>query len=69
MSRTDDPEDREVDFSGGARGRFYRPGAVLIPPVHLDPDVLSAMRERAEKMGVALDEAVNEQLRKSFETA
>lgn len=27
----------EYDFSGAERGRFYRPGAELAPPVHLAP--------------------------------
>ena len=69
MNPTDDSDDREVDFAGGVRGRFYRQGAVATPPVHLDPDVLAAMQTEAEKKGVPLDEVVNEQLRKSLENA
>lgn len=67
MSRTEGED--EVDFSGGERGRFYRAGAVPIPPVHLDPDVLERLRVRAKERGVGLDELVNEHLRKALETA
>jgi hypothetical protein len=31
----------EYDFSNAERGKFYRRDAQLIPPVHLDPEVLS----------------------------
>jgi hypothetical protein len=67
MTGSDDSD--EVEFTGGVRGRFHKPGAVLVPPVHLDPDVLAVMRGLAAEMGVALDEVVNERLRKSLETA
>jgi hypothetical protein len=36
------------DFSKAARGRFYRPDAELIPPVHLEPEVLTFLTARAE---------------------
>jgi hypothetical protein len=32
----------EYDFANGERGRFYRRGAVLAPPVHLDADAVEA---------------------------
>ena len=69
MSSTEKPEQDEVEFANGARGRFFRPGAVSIPPVHLEPDVLAGMRARAKEMGVGIDELVNEQLRKALESA
>jgi hypothetical protein len=31
----------EYDFSKAERGKFFRPDAQLIPPLHLDPEVLS----------------------------
>lgn len=37
----------KYDFSKAERGRFYRPDAVLTPPVHLDADVLAFLAARA----------------------
>ncbi|MDB5580877.1 MAG: hypothetical protein JWR80_6053 [Bradyrhizobium sp.] len=30
----------EYDFSTAERGKFFREGARLVPPIHLDRDVL-----------------------------
>ena len=57
----------EYDFSNAERGKFYRPGAKLIPPVHLDPEVLSYLAARAEARGTSLNDLVNELLRKDIE--
>jgi hypothetical protein len=57
----------EYDFSTAERGKFYRPGAQLIPPVHLDPEVLSYLDARAEARGMSLNNLVNELLRKDIE--
>jgi hypothetical protein len=57
----------EYDFSHSERGKFYRPGAQLIPPVHLDPEVLSYLTARAEARGTSLNDLVNELLRKDIE--
>jgi hypothetical protein len=57
----------EYDFSKSQRGRFYRPGAVLAPPVHLDPDVLAFLAGRAAARGVSLSELVNILLKKDIE--
>ena len=57
----------EYDFSKGERGRFHRPNAVLIPPVHLDPEVVSFLTARAEARGVSLNELVNALLKKDIE--
>jgi len=57
----------EYDFSNAERGKFYRPGAQLIPPVHLDPEVLSYLAARAEARDTSLNELVNELLRKDIE--
>ena len=57
----------EYDFSKAERGRFYRPDAVLKPPVHLDPDVLAFLSARAEARGVSMNELVNALLKKDIE--
>jgi len=62
----DDMKD-EYDFSKAERGRFFRPDAVLAPPVHLDPEVLAFLAARARARGMSLDELVNALLRKDIE--
>jgi hypothetical protein len=57
----------EYDFSNAERGKFYRSGAQLIPPVHLDPEILNYLSARAEARGTSLSELVNELLRKDIE--
>jgi hypothetical protein len=63
---SDDMKD-EYDFSKGQRGRFYRQDAVLAPPVHLDPEVLAFLTARAQARGIALNDLVNELLKKDIE--
>ena len=57
----------EYDFSKAKRGRFYRPDAVLAPPVHLEPDVLAFLASRADARGISLSELVNALLKKDIE--
>jgi predicted HicB family RNase H-like nuclease len=57
----------EYDFSRAERGKFYRRDAQMIPPVHLDPEVLSYLAARAEARGTSLNELVNELLKKDIE--
>lgn len=57
----------EYDFSKGQRGRFYQQDAVLAPPVHLDPEVLAFLTARAQARGIALNDLVNELLKKDIE--
>lgn len=57
----------EYDFKGAERGKFYREGAVLVPPVRLEPEVLQFLLERAQARGATLNELVNELLRKDIE--
>jgi hypothetical protein len=57
----------EYDFSGAERGKFYRPGLKLIPPVHLEPDVLDYLAERARARGTTLNSLVNQLLKKDIE--
>lgn len=62
----DDVKD-EYDFSRAERGRFFRQDAVLVPPVHLDPEVPAFLSARANARGVALSELVNVLLKKDIE--
>jgi hypothetical protein len=57
----------EYDFSNAERGRFYRPNAVLVPPIHLDPEVLTFLTARAAARGISLSELVNALLKKDIE--
>jgi predicted HicB family RNase H-like nuclease len=57
----------EYDFSKAERGKFYRRDMQLIPPVHLDPEVLSYLAARAEARGTSLNDLVNELLKKDIE--
>ncbi len=57
----------EYDFSKGVRGKFYRPGLKLIPPVHLEPEVLDYLAERAKAKGITLNSLVNSILKKDIE--
>jgi hypothetical protein len=57
----------EYDFSKAERGRFYRPDAVLVPPIHLDREVLTFLTARAEARGISLSELVNALLKKDIE--
>lgn len=63
---TEDMKD-QYDFSNAERGRFYRKGAVLAPPVHLDPQVLAFLTARAQARGIPLNALVNELLKKDIE--
>ncbi len=57
----------EYDFSKAQRGRFYRPDAVLVPPVHLDPEVLAFLTALAAARGISVNELVNALLKKDIE--
>ena len=48
----DDEMPAEIDFSKGVRGKFYRPGARFILPVHLEADVANELARTAEQEGV-----------------
>jgi hypothetical protein len=63
---SDDPLDREIDFSKGVRGKFYRPNAEFHVPVYLDPNVLRSLGEIADRKGVLLNDLVNDVLRKEL---
>lgn len=55
----------DYDFSTAERGKFFHQGAQLVPPVHLDPDILAILCSRASAEGVSLSLLVNALLRES----
>jgi hypothetical protein len=57
----------EYDFSKAQRGKFHRPGAELVPPIHLEPEVLAFLAARAAARGVSLSDLVNTLLKKDIE--
>jgi hypothetical protein len=61
------PMKDEYDFSVTERGKFFREGARLVPPLHLDPEVLDYLTQRAAALGVSLSSLVNALLKKSIE--
>ena len=62
----DDDLPAEIDFSGGTRGKFYRPNARLNLPVYLDADVQAYLSALAAKKGVPLSDLANELLKKDI---
>ncbi|MCA1457441.1 hypothetical protein I6F35_30330 [Bradyrhizobium sp. BRP22] len=57
----------EYDFSTAERGKFFRKGARLMPPVYLEPEVLEYLCERASARGVSLSSLVNTLLKQQIE--
>ena len=57
----------EYDFSAAARGKFFRKGARLVPPVHLEPDVLAYLSDLAVTQGTSLNDLVNTLLKEDIE--
>lgn len=57
----------EYDFSTAERGRFFRKGARLVPPVHLEPDLIEQLSGLAAARGVSLNELVNALLKADLE--
>lgn len=62
-----DPMKDEYDFSTATRGKFFRKGARLVPPVHLEPDVLAYLSDLAVTQGTSLNELVNTLLKEDIE--
>jgi hypothetical protein len=56
----------EIDFSGGTRGKFYRPNAKLNLPVYLEADVQDYLGRLAAKKGVSLSDLTNDLLKKEI---
>ena len=63
---SDDDMPAEIDFSGGTRGKFYRPDAKLNLPVYLEADVQAYLTAIAAKKGVPLSEIANDLLKKDI---
>ena len=57
----------EIDFSKGARGKFFRPGAAINLPVYLEAEVQAYLAERATARGIEVAQLVNELLKKDIE--
>jgi len=56
----------EIDFSGGTRGKFYRPNAKLNLPVYLEADVQDYLGRLAARKGVSLSDLTNDLLKKEI---
>jgi hypothetical protein len=67
LGKADSTMQDEYDFSQGQRGKFYRKDAEHVRPVHLEPDVLKYLQERAEARGTSLSQLVNQLLKKDIE--
>jgi hypothetical protein len=57
----------ETDFSGGTRGKFYRPGATLSLPMYLEAEVQSRLTRLANDKDIDFSALVNALLRKDIE--
>jgi hypothetical protein len=57
----------EYDFSTAERGKFFREGARLIPPVQLEPEVLDYLAERAAERRISLSSLVNALLKNNIQ--
>jgi hypothetical protein len=57
---------KEIDFSRGTRGKFYRRNARLSLPVYFDPDVQAYLGPIAARKGVPLSELTNDLLKKEI---
>jgi hypothetical protein len=62
----DDDMPAEIDFSGGVRGKFYRPEVSISLPVYLDADVQAYLVALAARKRVPLSELTNELLNKEI---
>ena len=63
----DDEMPPEIDFSGGTRGKFYRPGSTLSLPVYLEAEVQNRLTRLANAKGIDFSALVNAMLRKDIE--
>jgi hypothetical protein len=62
----DDDMPTEIDFSGGVRGKFYRPNLKLNLPVYLEADVQAHLALIATRKGVPLSELANDLLKREI---
>ena len=56
----------EIDFTGGARGKFHRPDMRLNLPVYLEADVHAYLAELAARKGIQLSDLANDLLKKDI---
>ena len=63
----DDDIPREIDFSGGERGKFYRPDRQLQLPIHLEASVHNTLLRMANAKGIDLSVLVNDLLKRDIE--
>jgi len=66
-SHDNDDMPQEINFSGGKRGKFYRPNAQLQLPIHLEANVQNTLAAIANAKGIDLSAFVNELLKKDIE--
>ncbi|MEE4376923.1 MAG: hypothetical protein V2J55_05340 [Candidatus Competibacteraceae bacterium] len=66
-TQTHDDMPKEIDFSNGERGKFYRKNARLQLPIHLEASVQDTLAALANAKGVDLSVFVNELLKKDIE--
>jgi hypothetical protein len=66
-SNHDDDMPAEIDFSKGARGKFFQPGAKLNLPVYLEDQVQSRLAALANAKGVDFSVLINDLLKKDIE--
>lgn len=62
----DDDIPAEIDFSGAARGKFYRPDLKLNLPVYLDAEVQTYLANIAARKGVPVSDVANELLKREI---
>ena len=65
--KADDGMKDEYDFTGAVRGQFFLDSIELVPPVHLEADVLKYLQDRAAARGTSLSKLVNDLLKKDIE--
>jgi len=63
---SDDDLPAEIDFSGGARGKFHRPNTRLNLPVYLEADVQAYLAALAARKGIQLSDLANDLLKKDI---
>ena len=59
----------EYDFSGGERGRFYKPGAEVNLPVYLNADVFTFVQNIAKKKNSDVSKVVNQLIHSDMQIA
>lgn len=57
---------KEIDFSKGERGKFYRPDAEFKVPIYLDPEIAHFMERIAVEKNIDINEIVNDFLRRNI---